>query len=59
MSCAHPRTKTWEVRRSKARGLRRRLLCMLCGVRFNTYGGATSAEVEKARAVLREKGYLQ
>lgn len=59
MTCAHPRTKTLETRRSKKTGLRRRLLCSSCGQKFTVFGGATAAEVNRARAVLRAKGYLR
>lgn len=59
MTCPHDHTKTLEVRRTPKRGLRRRLVCTSCCARFNVYGGATATEVEKARTVLREKGYLR
>lgn len=59
MTCPHASTKTLETRRTHKRGLRRRLVCCACGHRFTVHGGATAAELDKARAVLREKGYLQ
>ena len=59
MNCPHPTTKTLEVRRTAKHGLRRRFVCCTCGGRFTVHGGTTAAEMTKARAVLREKGYLQ
>ena len=56
--CSAPHSKTLEVRRTPKRGLRRRLVCSDCREPFSVYGGATATELAKARATLREKGYL-
>ena len=57
--CSAPHSKTLEVRRTPKHGLRRRLVCGGCRASFSVYGGATAPELEKARTVLREKGYLR
>jgi transcriptional regulator NrdR family protein len=56
--CGSASGKTTEVRRTHRYGLRRTRHCFGCHRPFLAYGGATPAEVARARMTLARLGYL-